>query len=220
MSDEIADKGGLVERDTRTILFEDVYSQLHRLHRHWRLYVTFFGSRAAAAVVQRDGWRFTFGSFQDLLLDGIVLNLWNLLGDVRAAGTHQASIAQLLEHLPPEAEMLRTSSTQRLTALRTLCSAFKMRRDKVIAHRDRAIVLAEASVDPMSILAFRQAVTEMSAILTEISEAYYSEPWPCPFHPDTEAEPFDADILLEKLRTLPHDHGGAGSVPARGVRDR
>jgi hypothetical protein len=194
-------EGALVIPDRRQALFEDVYGQMHRLHTHWRLYVTFFGSREAVEVVSRAGM-FTFGVLQDVLFEAIVLGLDRLLASSSADGDRpQASVARLVTWIPQEDAGLARELRKRLTRLRADCTQVTERRKRIVAHRDLAIALKDSSLDDVGIRTVRHALEELSAILTSLSAKYYGG-MPCNFRPDMDADAFDADVLLERLAQL------------------
>jgi hypothetical protein len=165
------------------------------------LYVTFFGSRKAVEAVSRAGM-FTFGALQDVLIEAIVLGLDRLLAFSSGDGDRpQASVARLVTWMPPEDAGLARELRKRLARLKRDCTKVSERRKRLVAHRDLAIVLKQSSLEDIRIRTVRHALEELSAILTSLSEKYYGG-MPCNFHPDTEADPFDADVLLARLAKL------------------
>jgi hypothetical protein len=196
-SDDETVMGELVPMDVRQALFEDAYSQLYQLHTHWRLYVTFFGDRDATTVV-RDAAPFTFGTFQALLIDAVVLGIDQLLEAEERKG-QPASIATLIKAMPPQDAPLKRDLKKRLQELRRVCAPVAVHRDRLVAHRDAAVVLNPEQVPNLSVKHVRIALSELSDVLDIVSKKYHGG-MSCAFLPDDDPDTFDADLLLALLR--------------------
>jgi hypothetical protein len=183
--------------DDRQALFEDLFGQLHYLHTYWRLYVTFFGSREATEIVSRAA-PYTFGHIQKLLIDAIILRIDQLLESATTGGKQQASIARLVDWIPPQDVELARELTKRLDELRLRAQSIAAHRDRLGAHRDLDVVLQRSRPGDIKTSTVRHLIGQFSAIMTILSNRYHGG-MPCDFHPDEEADAFDADVFLARL---------------------
>jgi hypothetical protein len=192
-----SEEGELVPRDRAQALVEDVYSQLYSVHVLWRMWVTFF-SRDAIDVVRRDTV-FTFGVIQQLLYKGIILGLDQLLElPVTKGNRHHASMGRLVLDLPASRTDVAREARKRLRTLRKECAAITEWRD-VIAHRDVDVALEMRVLDEVKVRTVRLALLELTSIFNSISHVHDINLL-CTLDPDEDPSPFDAPVLIERLR--------------------
>jgi hypothetical protein len=193
--------GELVHPTHRQALFEDVFSQLHRLHMHWWMYVTFFGDRQAVETVRRAASR-TFAEINELLLEAIVLDLSRLLAQTRGKrGERNACVQALLGLGSVEDKKSMSPLYKDLERVKSRCATVFDWRKRVVAHRSQDTAL-KGPPPKIYIRTVRQALVDLSSLLQSVSDVYGMN-MRCDFGPDTEPDQFDADVLLARVATLP-----------------
>jgi hypothetical protein len=152
-------------------LFENVHDQLQELHRSWTLYFLLFGSQYSVNVV-RDTAPFTFGSFQHLLIEAIYLQTHRLLEGGSAEAKGVASLPTLLSALPASLAPLRRELKTKINVTRRECLKLSEWRDRHVAHRDLATVLAEhpEPLEPVNAKIVGDALETFAAALSSISD--------------------------------------------------
>ena len=124
----------------RQAIIEDVYMQVARVHHLWRIHSILFGNTQAVTTV-RDAAMFTFGTFQELLQNEIILGIQRVLDPQSGKhGGQTASIETALSVLPVAA---RHNLKTVLKKLRKDCESLKDVRNRELAHRDLKTALLE-----------------------------------------------------------------------------
>jgi hypothetical protein len=179
-----------VEREQ---LFTGLCNEASLLTRCWRLHIQLYGNGQHVELM-RESAIWSFGLFQKVLQDSIVLSCQRLLDPAKSRGNTTASIEALIQMIddPADAE-LRSAAKRRLKGLRGECRDVEALRDRVVAHRDRATVLGTHPLPLQSpkTRTIDAAVADISRLLQVIGDHLFEG-----MGPEVNDSELDGDTLM------------------------
>lgn len=120
---------------------KDAYERLHQevsgLHAKWKIFRQLYSASEERIALLRDTTPGFFGLIQLVLLDDISLSISRLTDPLKSTGKDNLSLQRLVERIEAETDADFLVKTQKsIEGIQEHCSAFRVHRNRRIAHRD------------------------------------------------------------------------------------
>ncbi len=153
----------------------EIDQDVTRLHAYWKIVNQLFGTEEAVSVLNRAA-SFATRTIQDSLLDSVVLRITKLTDPAESQGgrVRNLSLEHLISILPSDAgEDLKSQLRARLENIQRITEDLRLRRNKQVAHRDRAYAIEPEELLPgVSVNSVEEALELIRAFMHQIQLHY------------------------------------------------
>jgi hypothetical protein len=181
--------------DQRMNVWVELCADVTALAQRWALYKQLFGNTAHIELM-REVAAFSFGLYQGLLRESILLGIQRLLDRHTVSGNVTLSIATLLTMkvggAPATDREVRSRLAGDLKQLQTDCEVIKQWRDQRLAHRD--LVMLTSEVPEIVTPTVLEAIEGLAILLDAFGRHFYGLSYAL-----DEADTPDGDRLMVRL---------------------
>ncbi len=127
-------------------VFDKLQIEITWLHARWQLYRQLFGHSERQIELLNEAAGAAFYLINDVLIDEVQVSLSKLTDPASSRGFDNLSLCQLQERMEAQGQsQLATDLRVLLDDLQNRCEAFRVRRNKRLAHLDLAVALGTAT---------------------------------------------------------------------------
>jgi hypothetical protein len=154
-------------------LFDALWHDVGWLHSTWNEFLALFASEPSCVDLLNKAAPAFFRMVQDVVFDGMVLDVARLTDPTESKGKSNLTIKWLPKLVSTDETVSEvTARVQETLAAAEFC---RQRRNRQLAHRDLALAVGEkgvAPLEPATIAKFRAALAALSATLNAVEDHY------------------------------------------------